>query len=102
MRTHDYEPDSKGAALIIAICFVGLIASVSFGAWAYYREMPLAVDDSIDEGEAKAALIKQLTGHTVAPEYARFVNVNLTGTTVAIETHSINLFDGKKWKELKR
>lgn len=97
------EPDTKGSGLVLIVCFVTIIAITMFIGWALYGQpIEPVVIDAGKEGEAKAALILQLTGHTVAPEHAKYVNINITGTTLQIETHSINLFDGKKWRELER
>lgn len=93
------EPDTKGAALIILICLIGLFAVTAFGAWAYFKEPETIIVEQVsEEGVAKAAMILELTGYDFPPEMAKWAVISFSGTSVAIETHSINLWDGKKWK----
>ena len=92
------EPDCKGAALILALCFTGLLVTIAFGTWTYFRYDPVRVEIASEEGAAKAHMIRELTGLEFPPEIAKWANINFSGTTVSIETHSINLWDGKEWK----
>jgi len=88
------EPDTKGAALIVLIVLIGLLALAVFNAWSYLNPK----ETGMDEGQAKAIMIMELTGKEFPPEVARHAVVSFSGTSVAIETHSINLWDGKTWK----
>ena len=104
------EPDCRGAAYIIMTCLFGLLLAVAFGAWAYFHGGPVSasqpqevvIEVVSEEGFAKAVMIFELTGYEFPPEIAKWAEVKFSGTSVQIETHAINLFDGKKWRELER
>ena len=99
------EPDCKGTAFIILTCIVGLFAAIIFGAWCFFAEAPQPphiVEIVSEEGTAKAVMIYELTGYEFPPEIAKWARVTFSGTSVQIETHAINLFDGKKWREIER
>lgn len=99
MNRYTEEPDTKGAALIILICFVGLFALTVFSGWAYFKEpQEVIVEQISEEGVAKSHMIRELTGIEFPPEIAKWANITFSGTTVSIETHSINMWDGKEWK----
>ena len=93
------EPDTKGAAVVIALCFIGLFLSVALSVWSYFKEPETIIVEQVsEEGAAKAHMIRELTGIEFPPEIAKWAVISFSGTTVSIETHSINLWDGKKWK----
>lgn len=96
------EPDTKGAVVVITFCFIGLFLTVAFGAWAYFQEPEVVTVEVVsEEGQAKAHMIRELTGIEFPPEIAKWANISFSGTTVAIETHSINMWDGKNWESKK-
>lgn len=101
------EPDCRGAALIISVCFVGLLLSVAFVAWAYFKEEapapPIIIEVVSEEGQAKAMMIEELTGLRFTPDVAKYATVTFSGTTVQIETHAINIWEGRHagWREKK-
>ena len=93
------EPNTKGVALALLLCFIGLFTITVFGSWTYFKEPETIIVEQVsDEGAAKAYMIYELTGREIPPEIAKWANINFSGTTVSIETHSINLWDGKEWK----
>jgi len=93
------EPYMKNTvSILIAILFFLILFTSAFGAWAYYRPLPEPIELVSEEGAAKAAMIKQLTGIEFPPEIAKWATITFSGTTVSIETQSINLWDGKKWR----
>ena len=99
------EPDCKGDAFIILTCIVGLFAAIVFGAWCFFAEAPQPpqiVEVVSDEGQAKAVMIYELTGYEFPPDIAKWADVKFSGSTVSIDTHTINLWDGKQWREIER
>ena len=101
MDHYNLEPDVKGAGLIlVAVLFFLLIFTIAFGAWAFYKEgQPVIVEVVSEEGQAKAAMILQLTGIEFPPEVAKWATVSFSGTSVSIETSALNVWLGKNWKE---
>ena len=93
------EPDVKGSALILAICFVGLFLLTVFGGLAYFAsdEPPEIVEVVSDEGYAKSIMIEELTGITFPPGVAKWATVTFSGTSVSIETEELNVWLGKNW-----
>jgi len=101
MDHHNLEPDLKGAGAILIACLFALcFLVIAFGAWAYYKEeQPVVVEIVSEEGAAKAHMIKELTGLELPPEVAKWANVTFSGTSVAVDTDSLNIWLGRQWKE---
>lgn len=101
---HDFEPklQKKDILLIIGIMAVFLIFVTINVRIAFPKQEPILetvfIERVTEEGEAKAIMIRAMTGYDFPPEIAKWANVNISGTTVSIETQSINLWDGKKWR----
>lgn len=96
------EPDCKGAAYIILTCFVGLFLVVAFGAWAFYKEPETVIVERVTkEGQAKAIMIKELTGYEFPPEVAKWADVTFSGTSVAVDTEKLNIWLGRNWESKK-
>jgi len=96
------EPDTKGVALIILICFIGLFALTVFSGWTYFKEPETVIVERVTkEGQAKAIMIKELTGHEFPPEVAKWAVISFSGTSVAVDTDKLNIWLGKNWESKK-
>ena len=103
---YEFEPKIKGKDIILIVGIIGIMIAMLFGYYLQYSTEPVVekivetviVEQVSEEGEAKAIMIRAMTGYDFPPEVAKWANVNISGTTVSIETHSINLWDGKKWR----
>lgn len=89
---------SRIDSVLGALLFLATLLLVATWAWAYFK-----LEVGIEEGTAKAQMIERLTGIEFTPEVAKHATVTFTGTTVQIETHALNVWEGQHagWREAK-
>ena len=97
---------SRGQSAYLAALFIGALVVVASFALLKFREAPAQAEPVVvevvsDEGMAKAMMIEELTGLRFTPDVAKWATITFSGTTVQIETHAINVWEGRHagWRE---
>lgn len=96
MKRYTEKEDNEVVRLtIIAFAcimfFIGVIITIGL----MVPQTTETVEPVVEEGVAKAMMIKELTGLEFPPEVAKWANINFSGTTVSVETHKIDIWDLK-------